>query len=98
MTTSLTLPFDASTPQHLRVTTIAGGTFPYILGELTLNLQNPDLSLYPVTIIAQLIQDGGRLPVPLTLGLRGGFLDGRKVHAEPDPAAAVGQEWSVADG
>jgi hypothetical protein len=91
------LPFDANTPQQLRVTTIGGGTFPYTLGELTIDLQNPDLSLYPVTIVAKLIQDGGRLAAPLTLGLRGGFLDGRKVRAEPESPAAFGQEWFVAD-
>jgi hypothetical protein len=91
------LPFDTRTPQHLRATTIADGTFPYTLGELTLNLQNSDLSLYPVTVIAKLLHDGGRLAVPLTLGLRGGFLDGRKVRAEPDPVAAFGQEWTVSD-
>jgi hypothetical protein len=91
------LPFDGGTPRRLRVTTIAGGTFPYTLGELTIDFQNPDLSLYPVTVVAKLIQDGGGLAVPLTLGLRGGFLDGRKVRAEPDPSAAFGQEWFVAD-
>jgi hypothetical protein len=50
-----------------------------------------------VTIVAKLLQDGGRLAVPLTLGLRGGFLDGRKVRAEPERSAAFGQEWFVAD-
>jgi hypothetical protein len=91
------LPFDARTPPALRVTTIGGGTFPYTLGEFTTELQDFDHAALQVTTIAKLIQDGGRLAVPLTLGLRGGFLDGRKVRAEPEPSAAFGQEWFVAN-
>jgi hypothetical protein len=91
------LPFDAQTPPGLCTLTIAGGTFPDTLGQRTFDLQDFDLTLLTVTIIAKLAEDGGRLPLPLSLGLRGGFLDGRKVHAEPNPAAAFGQAWTVAD-
>lgn len=91
------LPFDPLTPPRLRTTTIAGGTFPYTLGEFTLQLEDQDGTVLPVTVVAKLTQDGGRLPVPLTLGLRGGFLDGRRLLAEPDAAAPFGQAWSVRD-
>lgn len=40
------LPFDAQTPPSLRVTTIAGGTFAYTLGQLTLDLQDFDRSRF----------------------------------------------------
>jgi hypothetical protein len=91
------LPFDAQTPPALRTLTIAGGTYPYTLGELTFDLQDLDLCTLNVTIIAKLVQDAGRLAIPLTLGLRGGFLDGRKLHAKPDPSASFGQAWGIED-
>jgi hypothetical protein len=90
------LPFDALTPPQLRVLTIAGGTFPYTLGELTIQLEDQDGTVLPVTVIAKLTRDGGRLAVPLTLGLRGGFLEGRKLHAGPDATVPFGQAWGLA--
>ncbi|MCE9561244.1 MAG: retropepsin-like domain-containing protein [Planctomycetes bacterium] len=63
------LPFDPLTPPQLRVITIAGGTFPYGLGQLTIQLEDMDRNVLPVTVIAKLTQDGGRLPIPLALGL-----------------------------
>ncbi|HEV3384742.1 MAG TPA: hypothetical protein VG097_07995 [Gemmata sp.] len=48
-----------------------------------------------VTIITKLTQDGGRLTIPPVLGLRGGFLDGRRLLAEPDPSAVFGQKWTL---
>ena len=91
------LPFDPLTPPHLRTITIAGGTFPYDLGELTIQLEYRNRTVFPVTVVAKLTQDGGRLTVPLTLSLRGGFLDGRILHGEPDPTAPFGQAWTLAD-
>ncbi len=41
------LPFDAQTPPQLRVITIAGGTFPYELGELTIQLEDQDHTTLP---------------------------------------------------
>jgi hypothetical protein len=89
------LPFDPQTPPALRTLTFGGVTFPYTLGQLSFDLQDFDLTTLNVTLTAKLAQDGGRLALPLVLGLRGGFLDGRKVHAEPDPSAAFGQAWNV---
>jgi hypothetical protein len=91
------LPFDAMTPSRLRVTTIAGGTFPYELGELTFQLEDQDGSVFPITVVAKLTRDGGRLPIPLTLGLRGGLLEGRKLIAVPDPTVPFGQAWNLRD-
>jgi hypothetical protein len=90
------LPFDARTPPALRSVTIGGGTFSYELGELTIRLEDRDHNHLTVTFIAKLAQDGGRLSSALTLGLRGGVLDGRVLHAAPDPAAPHGQAWSLA--
>ena len=89
------LPFDPLTPPHLRSITIAGGTFPYDLGELTLRLEDKNGTALAATVVAKLLRDGGRMPVPLTLGLRGGFFEGRTVHAEPDTAAAFGERWTI---
>lgn len=89
------LPFDARTPPPLRTVTIAGGTFPYDLGELTIRLEDRDRTHLSVTLVAKFARDGGRLAVPFTLGLRGGFLDGRTLHAEPDAAAPFGQRWAL---
>ena len=47
------LPFDAQTPLALRATTIAGGTFPYTLGQLSFNLQDFDRTI--LTIIKELL-------------------------------------------
>lgn len=91
------LPFDARTPPLLRHVTIGGGTFPYELGELTIRLEDRDRNHLSVTFIAKLAHDRGRLSVPFTLGLRGGVLDGRTLRATPDPAAAHGQAWELAD-
>jgi len=91
------LPFDALTPPVLRALTIAGGTFPYTLGELTIQLEDYDHTILPITIVAKLTQDGGRLAVPLTLGLRGGFLEGRTLSAAPDATEPFAQAWVLQD-
>ena len=77
--------------------TIAGGTFPYELGEVTADLRDTDGNSLPLTFVAKFARDGGRLPIPTTLGLRGGVLDGRAVRGEPDPADRFGQGWWLAD-
>lgn len=46
-----------------------------------------------VTVIAQLTRDGGRLTIPMVLGLCGGVLDGRILRGEPDTTATYGQAW-----
>ncbi|MCI0702586.1 MAG: hypothetical protein L0241_15995, partial [Planctomycetia bacterium] len=89
------LPFDPRTPQRHRVIAVAGGRYPFTLGQLTLQLEDSDHTILPITIIAQLIQDNGRLPMALTLGLRGGFLEGRKLLAEPDATLPFGQIWTI---
>jgi hypothetical protein len=91
------LPFDPSTPHGLRFLTIAGGTHPFDLGEITLRLEDRSGEALNVTLVAKFTRDGGALRIPLTLGLRGGVLDGRVLRAEPDPTAPHGQAWSLAD-
>jgi hypothetical protein len=91
------LPFHPSVPAHLRRLTIAGGTFDYDLGELVIPLRDRRGGALDVIVVAKLTRDGGALNVPLTLGLRGGFLDGRVLRAEPDPAAPHGQAWTLED-
>jgi hypothetical protein len=89
------LPFAQNMPSSLRQLTIAGGTYPYTLGEVSIQLEDRTGTVMNVAIIAKLTQDGGRLPIPFTLGLRGGFLDGRRLLAEPDPSAPFGQSWTL---
>jgi hypothetical protein len=89
------LTFTASVHPILKTLSIAGGTYPYMLGELTIQLEDHRHTLMNVTIIAKLTPDGGRLPIPLTLGLRGGFLDGRRLLAEPDQSLPFGQKWTL---
>jgi hypothetical protein len=91
------LPFHPNVPAHLRRLTIAGGTFPYELGELVIPLVDQEGGALDVTVVAKLTQDGGSLNVPLTLGLRGGFLDRGTLSAGPDAAAAHGQSWTLAN-
>ncbi|MBA4064993.1 MAG: hypothetical protein C0501_15030 [Isosphaera sp.] len=91
------LPFHPSMPAHLRRLTIAGGTFDYDLGELVIPLRDRRGGALDVTVVAKFTRDGGRLNVPLTLGFRGGFLDGRVLRTEPDPAAPHGQRWTLED-
>jgi hypothetical protein len=82
---------------QLRTLTIAGGAYPFDLGELNLPLEDKAGGRLAVRVVAKLTRDGGALNVPLTLGLRGGVLDGRVLRAEPDPAAAFGQAWVLED-
>lgn len=91
------LAFDSRMPTQFCSLTIAGGTFPYTLGELTIRLEDRQRTYMNVTIIAKFTQDGGKLSIPLTLGLRGGFLDGRKLLGEPDTIAPFGQKWVLED-
>lgn len=89
------LTFDASVPQVLREVVIGGRTYPYTLGELSIRLEDRRRKHMYVTIIAKLTQDGGHIGLPLILGLRGGFLEGRKLLAEPDYSAPYGQKWTL---
>lgn len=89
------LPFDPQTPAHLRTVTIAGGTYPFTLAEVRFDLQDLDLNVLPVVLIAKFVHDGGRLPLALVLGLRGGLLEERTSTAVADPGAPHGQSWAV---
>jgi hypothetical protein len=91
------LPFDPATPPGIRLLTIAGGTFPYELGEITAVLRDKDRNALPLTFVAKFGRDGGRLSIPTTIGLRGGVLDGRRVNGEPVPADPFGQVWRLED-
>ena len=91
------LPFHPSMPAHHRRVVIAGGTFPYELGELVIPLRDQHGGGLDVTVVAKLTRDGGSLNIPLSLGLRGGFLDGHRLHADPDTATPHGQGWTLAD-
>jgi hypothetical protein len=50
-----------------------------------------------VTVVARLTHDGGTLTIPLSLGLRGGVIDGRILIGEPDLSAPFGQVWWLQD-
>jgi len=89
------LPFHPSMPAHLRMLTIAGGTYPYELGELVIPLRDQHGGALDVTVVAKLVRDNGTLNIPLTLGLRGGLLEGHKLRADPDPAIPHGQFWAL---
>ena len=91
------LPFDPAMPLQRRSVTVGGGRFPYDLGELIIQLRDLDRRTLDVRIVAQLTRDGGALTIPMTLGLRGGAIDGRRLRAEPDPAASFGQSWWLED-
>lgn len=91
------LPFDPAMPLHHRRVAIAGGTYPYDLGQIVLPLEDPNGGKLTVTVVAKFTRDGGALNLPLILGLRGGVIDGRTLTATPDPAAPFGQAWALAD-
>jgi hypothetical protein len=89
------LPFDPAMQQRLRNVSLVGGNYPYDLGEVTIRLRDLRGSFMDLTIVAQLTRDGGRLTIPMVLGLRGGALDGRILRAEPDATAPFGQSWML---
>ena len=91
------LPFDPTVPAADRRLTVAGGTYPYELGEITLPLRDRSGGHLDVRVVAMFTRDGVALNIPLTLGLRGGVLDGRVLKAEPDPSAPFGQAWVLQD-
>jgi hypothetical protein len=91
------LPFDSAMPLQHRSVSLGGGNYPYDLGELTVRLFDQDRRRLDARIIVQLTRDGGALTIPMTLGLRGGLLDGRILRAEPDAAAPFGQTWFLED-
>ncbi|WP_171473230.1 hypothetical protein [Frigoriglobus tundricola] len=80
-------------PHQRRFVTVGGGRFAYDLGELTIQLRDLDRRTMDVRIVAQLTRNNGALNIPMTLGLRGGALDGRVLRSEPDPAVPFGQSW-----
>lgn len=89
------LPFAPGTPAAERLLTIAGGTYPFDLGEIWLHLEDQSGGRLDIRVVGKFTRDGGRLSFPLILGLRGGVLDGHRLTAEPDPAAPFGQRWTV---
>jgi len=91
------LPFHPSMPAQNRRVAVAGGTFPYELGELVIPLVDQEGGSLDITVVAKLTRDNGALSVPVLLGLRGVFLDGCELHADPDAGAPHGQTWALAN-
>jgi hypothetical protein len=91
------LPFDPAMPLSLRSTSFGGGNYPYDLGELTIRLLDQEQRTLDARIVAQLTRDGGAINLPMTLGLRGGVIDGRILRAEPDDTAPFAQSWFLED-
>jgi hypothetical protein len=89
------LRFDPMMPQSQRTITVAGGVYPYELAEVPIRVHDLAGQILDVTVVAQLTRDGGRLSIPVTLGLSGGILDGRILRAEPDTGAPFGQAWQL---
>jgi hypothetical protein len=87
------LPFDPAMPKRLRTIDLPGGSFPYKLAEVAIRVQDRVGAALNLVAVAQLTDDGGRLTIPMVLGLRGGVIDGRILRGEPDAAAQVGQSW-----
>lgn len=93
MRTVTRLPFHPSVPPGLRVLVVAGISVSYELAELGMRLRDRDGQFLDIRLVAKFTQDGGRLPDTIVLGLRGGFLEGRTLRANPDPAVPHGQAW-----
>lgn len=91
------LPFDPLMPQVHRFVSVGNGNYPYELGELAVQLIDYQRRTMDLRIVAQFTRDGGALAIPMTLGLRGGVIDGRIIRGEPDPAAPFGQAWWLED-
>jgi hypothetical protein len=91
------LPFRPAMPLHHRFVSVGNGNYPYELGELPIRLWDQDQRTMDVRIIAKFTHDNGRLTLPMTLGLRGGAIDGRVLRSEPDPGASFGQAWWLED-
>lgn len=91
------LPFDAAMPARLRTIDLPGGRFSYELAEVPIRVQDRAGAVLDLTAVAQITRDGGRLTIPMVLGLRGGVIDGRILHGEPDAAAPFGQSWMLED-
>lgn len=94
---TIPLPFDPSMPYSQRRVAFAGGVYPYYLAELTFQLHDLVGGMLQIKVVAQLLQDGGRLTTPMTIGLRGGVLDGRIFRSYPDPGAPFGEQWLLED-
>ncbi|AMV24354.1 hypothetical protein VT84_08155 [Gemmata sp. SH-PL17] len=91
------LPFDSAMSHVQRSVSLGGGTFPYELGELAVQLTDYSHRTMDLRVVAQLTHDNGVLTIPMVLGLSGGVTDGRVLRAEPDPSAPFGQAWSLED-
>ena len=90
-------PFDAAMPQAERFVSVGNGNYPYDLGELAIRLIDQNQRTLDLRIVAQLTRDNGALAIPMTLGLRGGAIDGRILWSEPDPTAPFAQAWWLED-
>jgi hypothetical protein len=91
------LTFDPTMPRIHQHISVGNGNYPYELGELTVRLWDQNRRTMDVRLVAQLTRDNGALAIPMTLGLRGGAIDGRVLRSEPDPAASFGQAWWLED-
>jgi len=91
------LPFHSAMPLNHRFVSVGNGNYPYELAELPVQLWDQNRRTMDVRVVAQFTQDNGVLRMPMTIGLRGGVIDGRIIRSEPDQAAAFGQAWWLED-
>lgn len=91
------LPFDPAMPPHFRRVSVGNGNYPYELGDFPIRLWDQNQRTLDVRVIAKFTRDNGRLTLPMTLGLRGGAIDGRILRSEPDTTASFGQAWWLED-
>jgi hypothetical protein len=91
------LAFPPGTPADEKRLVVAGGGYEFTLGELTVRLEDSLRQRIDVKLVAMLTRDGGTLRIPLTIGLRGGVIDGRKLTAVPNSHAPFGQAWKLED-
>ena len=89
------LAFPTGTPPGETRLVVAGGMYSYTLGEIVLRLEDSRRQRLDVAVVAELTRDGGALRIRLTIGLRGGVIDGRTLTAVPDPLAPFGQAWAL---
>jgi hypothetical protein len=91
------LPFHPAMSHLHRFVSVGKGNYPYQLAEVPIRLWDQNQRTMDMRIVAQLTQDGGSLRMPMTLGLRGGVIDGRIIRSEPDSTVAFGQAWWLED-
>ena len=91
------LPFDSAMPASDRSVSVGNGNYPYELGELPIRLWDQNHRTMDLRIVAKFTQDNGLLTLPMTLGLRGGAIDGARHSQRAGPGASFGQAWWLED-